>query len=88
MEDGDSSGLDRASVFVCASTSSLPAWGGLSDGSDSDERLWEKVSFVTGELDWRKRLYSTGVYLSRLDLSLLGGGLLDLNVLGWLGIDR
>lgn len=66
------------SVFVCASTSSDPNRTELVGGSDSEELKEE-------EEDSSKRLYSTGVYLSKLDPSLLGGGLLDLNVRAWMG---
>lgn len=62
-------------MFVSASTSSVPAWAELVGGSDSEELVGEDSS---------KRLYSTGVYLSKLDPSLLGGGLLDLNVRAWI----
>lgn len=65
------------SVFVCASTSSDPNRTELVGGSDSEDLLEEE--------DSSKRLYSTGVYLSKLDPSLLGGGLLDLNVRAWMG---
>lgn len=65
-----------SSVFVGASTSSDPNRTELVGGSDSEELLEEDSS---------KRLYSTGVYLSKLDPSLLGGGLLDLNVRAWMG---
>lgn len=81
----DSSGLDCVSVFVPASTSSLPDWTELTGGSDSEGRVWENIPPGTKGLDCSMRLYSTGVYLSKLDSSLLGGGLLDLNVLGWVG---
>lgn len=75
----DSSGLDFVSVFVSASTSSLPDSTRLAGDSYSNGRVY------TAGLDCRKRLYWTGVYLSKLESSLLGGGLLDLNVLGWVG---
>lgn len=32
------------------------------------------------------RLYWTGVYLSKLLSKRLGGGFLELNVLGWIGV--
>lgn len=84
----DSSGLDRVSLFVSASTSSLPDWTELTGDSDSDGRVEGNIPLGSKGLDDRKRLYWTGVYLSKLDSSLLGGGLLDLNVLGWVGVVR
>lgn len=77
------SSSDGASLFAPASTSSFP---GLTGRSDSDLRVYVPIS-VEG-LDSRKRLYSKGEYLSKLDSSLLGGGLLGLNVLGWMGVVR
>lgn len=84
----DSSGLDRVSLFVSASSSSLPDWTELTGDSDSDGWVEGNIPLCSKGLDGRKRLYWTGVYLSKLDSSLLGGGLLDLNVLGWLGVVR
>lgn len=78
-DEGDSSAL----VSLLASTSSVPDSTGLAGVSDSEGFLEVKVPVGGTEgLDSRKRLYSTGVYFSKLDSSLLGGGLLDLNVLG------
>lgn len=71
-------------MFISPSTSSLLDWTGLTAGLDSEEREKENPSGSKG-LDCRMRLYSTGLYLSKLVSSLLGGGLLDLNVLGWVG---
>lgn len=70
-------------MFAPVSTSSLP---GLTGSLDSDWRVY--VPFSVEELDSRNRLYSTGEYLSKLDSNLLGGGLLNLNVLGWMGVVR
>lgn len=81
----DSSLLDCVSVFLSPSASSLPNWTGLTGGSDSVGRMWDCVALGTEGWDCRKRLYWTGVYLSKLDSSLLGGGLLGVNVLGWVG---
>lgn len=58
-------------MFVSASTSSLPNWAELVEGSDSEQLLGDDNS---------KRLYSVGVYLSKLEPSLLVGLLLDLSV--------
>lgn len=76
------------SVFVSASISSLSNWTGLTGDLDSDGWVLENVPLGAEGLDSRKRLYSTGEYFSKLDSSLLGGGLLDLNVLGWMGVVR
>lgn len=73
------------SVLISASTSSLPDWTGLAAGSDSEGRVLENIPSGSKGLDCSMRLYSRGLYFSKLVSSLLGGGLLDLNVLGWVG---
>lgn len=70
------------------SNSSLPDWTGLTGDSESDGRVYGYNPPGTEELCCRKRLYSPGVYLSKLDSSLLGGRLFDVNVLGWEGFVR
>lgn len=79
--EADCSGRDCVSVFVFASTSSVPDCAGLTGGCDSDEQAVETVSADAVGLDSSMRLYSTGVYLSKLACSLLGGRLLGVNVL-------
>lgn len=78
-DDADSSELDCVSVCVSVSASFLP-------GSGSDGRVEENDPAV-GE-DCRERQYSTGVYRSKLDSSLLGGGLFIVYVFGCVTVVR
>lgn len=74
------------SVFGSASTSSSPDRTGLTTGSDSVEWKLEDTLFIAELLDCRYWLYWPGEYFNKLDSSLLGGGLVELNVLGWMGV--
>lgn len=69
------------SVSGSASTSSLPDGTGLTTGSDSED-----TPFIAGLLDCRYWLYWPGEYFNKLVSSLLGGGLVELYVRGWMGV--
>lgn len=83
-DDADSSELDSVFVFVSVSALFLPGW--IAEGSGSEGRAEENDPAV-GE-DCRERQYSTGVYRSRLDSSLLGGGLFIVKVFGCVTVVR
>lgn len=69
------------------SSSSVPVCPGLKKRSPVVESGYGKPPLVTVGLASRMRLYWTGVYLSKLLSRRLGGGFLELNVLGLVGVD-